>query len=223
MWQQAFAASRFKSMMSRDLNYAYLSWKTEETKERTPKFTDEGVRQQVLRAWKMIEAREPALKAAQSLAAEASKANEPLKKLFADRPDLTAVTPRPFSWMTFGNVAYGSSPSARLGTVSEVDSAGEDFMKTVFSLQAGETGVAMNAPQTVAYVIRVTAFSPPQDALWKQFETEDFTKYASVADDDRRKIVRAWLQEIKTSAGFHWEAGHKPEQRAAESEVPEED
>ena len=83
--------------------------------------------------------------------------------------------------------------------------AGEDFMRAVFGLERGQIGVAFNAPKSVAYVIRMTELSPSREVLWKQFEVDDFSKYAPVAQADRQRIEHAWLEEIKTSSGMKWE------------------
>ncbi len=218
VWQYAYSTlGKFSPERSEDFRGEFLFWKTEDIKERIPKFDDEGVEKEVLRSWKLIKAREPALAAAKDLAAGASKDKESLKQALAEHPDLAVVTPLPFSWITFGNVPLGSAPNAaRISNVIGVDMAGEEFMKTVFGLEPGQAGVAMNAPQTVAYVIRLVEFLPSLDDLWKGFEKDDFSKYAPAAEADRQKIVQAWLQEIKTSAGFEWTPEHKTGQ-AAES------
>jgi hypothetical protein len=188
----------------------YLFWKTQETKERVPEFADEGVRKEVLQAWRIVKARELAVKKAQSLADEANKAQKPLKEqTFADWSDAGVIAAGPFSWMTFGHVPSGSAPNAaRLSNVQGVDMAGDEFMKTVFRLEPGQVGVAMNAPQTVAYVIQLTELTPPQETLWRLFEKESFNKYASVANADQEKMSRAWLQGIKTSAKLEWTADY---------------
>jgi hypothetical protein len=189
----------------------FLFWKTEETKERVPEFTDKGEREVVLRAWKMVHGRPLAVKAADALAAEVRKANKPLKKVLADRPDFHVAMPPVFSWITFGNVPLGSAPgAARISTVAGVDLPGEDFMRTVFHLEPGQVGVAMNAPQTVAYVIRLDQLTPSHEVLWELFKMDDFSKYASAAFGDQRQILQAWLNEVRTSAGLEWK--QKPEQ-----------
>ena len=113
--------------------------------------------------------------------------------------------------------------------VPEVPMAGEDFMKTVFRLEPGKAGVAFNAPQTVVYVVRPIQFTPPYDVRWTDFPAEDYSKYASVATEDQRRTFRAWLKELKTSAGFEWGPGRKPDRREGTdrtesgSELPDDD
>ena len=64
--QYAFQSlSTFRPAISDDADGLYLFWKTEDEKDHVPKFEDEGVRDEVLRAWKMIEARKLAAEASQ--------------------------------------------------------------------------------------------------------------------------------------------------------------
>ncbi len=223
MWQYAFSTlAWFSAEESVSLTGdRYLFWKTAETKQRVPAFDDKGERELVLRTWKLVEARQPALKEAKSLAEEAAKANKPLKEIFADRPDLKVITPPEFSWITFGDVAEGRRPS--LSAVEGVDLAGEEFMKTVFGLEPGQVGAAMNAPQTIAYVIRVSDFDPSHEKLWREFENADFQKYLPVSYADSQKTMKAWVQAIKDAAGFQWVSEHEPAEQSPEPEPLDED
>jgi hypothetical protein len=188
------------------LGDVYLFWKTDETKDLVPKFEDKGVRNEVLRAWKMIQARSLAMKEAESIAAEARKTRKTLKETLADRPGMPIIMPPPFSWMTFGNVPMGSAPNAaRNSDVVGVAYAGDDFMRTVFRLEPSQIGTAFNEPKTVAYVIQLDEFTPSHKVLWKEFEVDDFSKYEPAAREDQRQAYQAWLDEIKTSAGLKWE------------------
>jgi len=206
VWQRAYQSlAELRSEIATDMRgNLYLFWKTKEQKDYVPKFEDEGVREEVLRSWKLIQARERAMKQAESLAAEARKADKFLKQVFADRPELDVVQPMPFSWMTFGNVPLGSASNARLSTVSGIEFAGNEFMQEVFKLEPGQVGVAMNAPKSIAYVLRVTEFNPSYKVRWKQFEVDDFSKYASAGQGDRQQIAQDWLKALQTSAGLKW-------------------
>ncbi len=208
VWNNVFQSpSLFRPQISLDPKSQYfLLWKTDATKDRIPKFEDEGVRAAVLREWKMIQARELALKQAESLAAEVTKSKKTLKEAFAGRPDLPVVLPSAFSWMTFGSVPLGSAPeAARISDVAGVEFAGQDFMRTVFRLQPDQIGAALNGPKTVAYVIRVIEFTPSREVLTKEFQIDDFSKYAPVARSQQQELVRAWMDEIERSAGLKWE------------------
>ena len=220
----ALTLAKFHPAESMDLQGdRYVFWKTEETKDQVPEFNSKE-REVVLRTWKMVQGRGLAVKGAEALADEARKANKPLKQVLADRPDLRVVMPSPFSWVTFGNVALGSAPNAaRISSVAGVDMAGNDFMRAVFHLEPGQIGVAMNAPQTVAYVIRLESFSPSHEVLWKQFEVDDFSKYAPAALTDQRQIHHAWMDEIKTSAGLQWKQKQEQQEQGSGPQEQEEE
>jgi len=184
----------------------YLFWKVEETKDRIPKFEEEGVRQEVLRAWKMVQARKDATNEAQRLAEKARKADRSLKETFANLPDIQVTLTAPFSWMTEGNVPRGSSRTLpRLSEPDGVEIPGPDFMRTVFRLKEGGIGVAMNHPKTIAYVIRIAEVKPSEKVLWPQFEVDDYGKYAAVGFGEQREMIRAWQKELKSAAGLTWQ------------------
>jgi hypothetical protein len=180
----------------------YLFWVTERQEAYTPEWNDE-IREQVVDAWKMVEARSLAREAAQKAADQAREQDKPLRAV-ADVPD-RVLSAGPFPWLTYGNVP----PSLRrglpeLGEVDGVDFAGDEFMRTAFGLELGQTGVAMNQPETVAYAIRPTNFEPKRDALWDRFLRDDFTKYQGAAVRQQIEMARRWRDEIQTEAGLEW-------------------
>ena len=202
----------------------YLFWKINETPESEPSLDNKDVRQEVVHAWKMIRARELARKEAERMAESARKSGGTLREAFADLANTKVIDPPPFTMLTEGFVPQASSPnSIRLSNVEGVSMAGLDFMRAVFNLEKGQIGIAMNAPQTVTYVIQLVNYTPPQDALWKIFLAEDYSKYSSAATLDLNASRRAWLDSLKTYAGLKWEA--KPEQPRSDSapdSMPEE-
>lgn len=185
-------------------NY-YLFWKTEETEEKTPEFED--VRDEVLRTWKRVEARQLALDEAERLAEEVRQKKQSLGEHFGDR----AFRSEPFSWMTYG--AYAGWWQ-RLPEVSEIyvqgqtdqtgiPSPGDEFMSTVFNLGPGQIGTALDQPKNAAYVIRVLEFNPSAEALRQQFlAASDPFSYQGVAQYERRQAYEKWLDDLKAEVGF---------------------
>ena len=96
VWSFAFASlSKYRTERSYDRDDKnHLFWKTDEDPARVPKFDDPGVAAEVLREWKMIQARKPALEEAKKLADDARKSKGSLKQVFANRPDLPVVASR---------------------------------------------------------------------------------------------------------------------------------
>jgi hypothetical protein len=182
----------------------YLSWKIKETPEGVPEFDE--VRKEVIRAFKLIEARKLAVGFAQGLAKEARKAEKPLSEIFDGREGLEKVVETgPFTWMTIGNVAFDPGANQpRLSAVHGVESPGDEFMEAVFNSTPGQVSVAPNEPKTVVYVIQVKGFEPPTLDLRHEFLLEDFRKYARLAMNDEQTQYVQWLRWLDRQAGVTW-------------------
>jgi hypothetical protein len=163
------------------------------------------VRDEVVRAWKMIQARDRAMKRAESLADQARKDSRPLKAIFGDRPGMEVIETEPFSWLTQGGVAgLGQQSVPELSEVKGVVDAGDDFMREVFGLHVGDVGVAYNNPKTIAYVIRATSFQPTAKLLEDLFLMTPLPQYSTVAVVDRQQTLVAWNEAIQRDADLKW-------------------
>jgi len=183
----------------------YLVWKENEAEEKVPSFTDPGIRQKVLTTWRMIEARSKAQQEAQRLADLARASGKTLQQTLAEESDVAVVTTDAFSWMTYGKVPMGSSRTPpRLSQVEGIDTPGPEFMRTVLDLKVGEIGVAMNHPETIAYVIRVTEVNPDEDSLQTGFQFDRYGTYMPVGQMEQYQTMRAWQEELRSTAGLEW-------------------
>lgn len=194
----------------------FLFWKTAQAEERVPAYEDAGVRERVLQAWKMVQARGRARREAERLAEQARKANKPLKEFFARQPGFVVHESEPFSWMTYGAFpAWWAQVPPEISPIrsEERDPAtgaqteivvmpGNELMREVFRLQKGQIGVATNRPETIVYLIRVIDVTP---ALWEAFVAEDFGRYARVAEHDQRALFAAWREAVRAEAGLKWQ------------------
>jgi hypothetical protein len=197
----------------------YLFWKYQDSPDKILEFEDTGVREQVLAAWKTVHARTLAKQAAEQLAAKARKAGGSLKDAFVGQAGLRVSETEPFSWLTYGMFpAWLAEGPPNLSPVTErvkdrasglietreaVELPGNDFMQAVFDLKMGQIGVAMNHPNTYVYVVQVTEFKPEREVLWKRFLAENPYTYLYTAQYDQFATYQAWLEQIKTHAGFH--------------------
>lgn len=220
---------RMKPHQTKESNAAegldrYLFWRTDkEQASRVPEFDDLGVREKVLHAWKMIEARKLAQEKADTLKAEAEKAGrQPLKDVFAGRPGVTVTRTGEFSWLTRGKLRQEDEDVVPYPT-PEIDGVegipGVKFLQTVFGLREGQVGAAMNQGETDAYVIRAVKFRPSDAELLKDFEERPFTKYASAGAAEQNQIVAAWRKQLEADAGLEWK--RQPDQERGRSEEPE--
>jgi hypothetical protein len=211
-----FSEQLYRTQVTQDSeNNRYLWWKIKTTPETVPDLDE--VRSKVVRAYKMVEARELALKKAEAYAKEARAAKKPLKEVFAGREGLEVTDTADFTRMTMGNLAFdfeSSQPS--LSPVHGVTAAGSDFMDAVFKSSAGETKVALNQPQTVAYVVQVERFSPERQQLEHEFLVEPFAKYAQLASDDQIQLYSSWLDGLDRLEGLEWLETPRSETRGEE-------
>ena len=127
--------------------------------------------QQRVAAIKMKAALEKAREAAQSQAASLN--GQSLKDAFGETK--TVVESGQFSWLTLGYLTNGRP---QLSQVPGVEYAGNDFMRSVFELQQGEAGVAINNPETTAYLVYI--------------KTDESNR-------DRRKRCQLWLGSSSSS------------------------
>ncbi len=194
--------SKHSPILSRAGNEFFLSWKSKDIKETASKWDDPGVQKEVLEAWRLEQARKPALARAKKLAAEAGAGKTTLKEAFAGVSGIEVVAPPPFTWMIGG---YSLNEQYRLNMdIKGLKMPGEKFMKTVFTLNEMGVGTALNEPQTIAYVIQVEKFEPSNELLWKRFLDDDYSRYADAGSSDMRAAVNALFNELSKEAGLKW-------------------
>ncbi|HBO46200.1 MAG TPA: hypothetical protein DD670_20205 [Planctomycetaceae bacterium] len=183
----------------------YLFWKTEQTEQRVPEFTDEGIRDKVLAAWRLVQSREKAQSHAESLADEARKSGLSLEDSIGKRDDIRVARTGEFTWITSETTAATQyRAQLRFGTVENVDQPGPDFMKAAYALKQGEIGVAMNQPQTAVYIMRLVETTPSEKYLVAMFETDPYYKYRAIGDGEKQKMLFAWISNLREEAGLEW-------------------
>ena len=183
-------------------NPVYFFWKTDDEAGGVPKWDDKGVEDKVREEWKLVQARGPAMKAAEDLKKKAMAADnkdKSLRSLAAGDKRIEVVKPR-FTWMTSGMLT-GQPPS--ISEVGDLEKPGEDFMKAVFGLSPGQVAVATNSPKSEVYVVRMVSLTPFKE-LWEQFVSEDTTQeYLYVMREMvRHDVDPAWREKIKRDADF---------------------
>ena len=185
---------------SRDLiGNRYLSWKTQDQPEFVPTFA--AARENVEKAWRIIEARGLAEKQAEELAGQAQTREISLEQLSTDRGDVTMTQVGPFAWYDL------ASGMPQLSQPPGVFLPGDAFMKAVFSLAPGETAVAFNEPQTVCYCIRLLSLTPPDSELRAQFiqRRDDLMPVDQVAQQGYAAVFERWIEGLEDRYQLRWE------------------
>jgi hypothetical protein len=182
-----------------------LVWKTAFIAAYTPPL--DKIRDQVVQAWKLIEARELVRKRAEQLAELARQdSSQPLRQTLGAQPGIEVIETQPFTWMTQGNVAFdfGAQQPTRLSSVDELSQIGPEFMQKVFSMKVGEIGVAWNHPQSVMYAFQLKELEPSLDVLHARFMSYSFDRYAGAGSETADQIRTGWLFRIMAANGLRW-------------------
>jgi hypothetical protein len=185
----------------------YLVWKIKERRASTPQeMTEEyvpggpAVREMVLRAWKLARARPKALERAAQLAQEARQSGKPLTQMSVGTRSGAKLSP--FTWM---------SENGQISKVEGLDVPGDELMRAIYQLNEGEVAAAMNAPQTVAYVVRLVKFDYVDRGV-ELSESLIQTFFLSMNPGDLRDVVLherrrqedLWFKTIEAEAELKW-------------------
>jgi hypothetical protein len=192
----------------------FLSWKTSNIADFTPPL--DKIRDQVVRSWKLMEAREPARKKAEQLAERARAATDKtLRQSMTGEPGVEVIEPDPFTWLTQGSATFdGSQQPPRLTPIPKLNNAGPEFMRKVFAMKEGDIGVAWNFPQNVMYVVQLKKFEESESVLHARFMSYNFDRYASAGMELSERVQQGWLGTLQNQQGLRWlRQPHQPSAR----------
>jgi len=184
----------------------YLSWKVTDEPEHTPSF--DAARETVEKVWRNVEARKLAMEKARALVGVAGggqeRSDEPREASLSGKEGIEVLQAGPFTWLDQGMVAFGGRP--QVSKVPGLESPGDEFMQTVFGLDAGGLGVAFNEPQTVCYCIRLVSLTPDEDALRTRFleSTRDQGRLSAVTMRDFTTSYRDWIRSLDRKYAVNW-------------------
>jgi hypothetical protein len=184
----------------RSFSTEFLFWVTDEEEEYVPTF--EQARAEVEKAWKFNEARKLAQEEAEREAQNVKK-DQTLKDVFGEKVTASGK----FSWLRGPNMPMGMGGEPTLSEVNGVEQAGDEFMRTVFGLKVGETGVAVNESKSIYYVVRVTSRTPDEENLREQFvgSRAALQSAASVARQERGQLGQQWLADLQKEFKVEWQ------------------
>ena len=188
---------------SRDIDgNRYLSWKFEDRSEFTPTFDD--AKQNVEKAWRIVEARGLARKKAAEIGKKAEAEKATLEAVVAGRNDVKATQVGPFTFLTQGSAPLGAP--AELSRPKGLDLPGEAFMKAVFALEPGGTAVVFNEPETVCYCVRLVSYEPSAEELRQRFldDREDQSRLAMVSQRQYQRRFGEWVESLDKKYAVDW-------------------
>lgn len=204
----------------------FIFWKVDDIEEHVPTWDEPGIQEQVLKAWKLKEARKLAKARAEELAKQVGD-----NKLAESLPEgVESSETAEFSWLyepaplspnpmagkppaTISEVTFTTSIDGESGIVKP----GNKFMELVFEeLSVGKVGVAVNSDRSAYYVVRVKSsdttdpdivgdkfitgrmFTPP---MLRQFMS---TPYDEISGRESQNARYEWSQQFQKSHGVKW-------------------
>lgn len=186
-------------------NNRYLVMKTADTPGSVPKLDE--IRDAVVSAWRRQQAAEIALKHAQAEAKKAESADS-LADFFAADQRVTVTKTDPFSLYTAGTVSRqtGDVQSFRLNKPEGIEGADFNVMETIFGLDEGQVGAALNHDHSRAYLLRIVEHEQTPAELRQAFLSEADTWYglSVMSRAHARQATQILLVDMMQSAGVDW-------------------
>lgn len=220
---QTGAQDRYRPMIARsdETQSWYVVWKLDEQDDPEPKLSDERVKEQVVKTWRELQAREKAQMRAAELAQLARDSGKDLSEALAeqhvtssaDSPLVTVLNTGEFYWKSVPGLPrpgpYSFQGPPQLSSPAGVEKAGPAFMQTVFDeLGVGDVGVAPNADRSVFYVAKVVSRTPSKpeelEELRKKFMEEPLFEglfnfpsvYQQLAVREVQENGRNWVTQL---------------------------
>ncbi|GAB5401863.1 MAG: hypothetical protein Aurels2KO_00940 [Aureliella sp.] len=188
--QAGFAQGRFDVRQ-------YLFWKTEEKLAYVPELDE--IRDEVVEAWKVQQARRLAADAAAAIAKKVGSGDNAWSSAIEATEQALLVQAPPFSWYTAS--AEGLRPTA----VRELDMPGNAFMQSVFNAEENSAVVAPNQPQTIYYVTRILEFGPDESDLLDRFQADPRKAGASaIANSEVQQVMVDWYNNLEQELDVQW-------------------
>ena len=173
----------------------YVAWKVAERDAYTP--TLDEVREEVVSAIRMEEARGLAKAEAESLAKQANEGADLATLIPEDKKDNLKTGLGPFTWLNmvgFRQITVGNIP--------ELDSVGDDFMKAAFSTDEGGFSVAANQPRRVYYVIKPEKLDPSVEELRERFKQPINRMMSGMVGGGANGVIRGYYETIDNELGY---------------------
>lgn len=220
----------------RALGGEFAYWKIANLPEAVLDLKTESVHKLAVSAWKFDQARSLAEQRAKELAAKvksdgndfpATMSGESVTGVKTD-PAITIIPTEPFTWLSMNRSVPNAGGSPMITMIPLIPNINDGFMKTVFDdLNVGETGVAVDAPRAVFYVVKVVdrEFAKDEDGgvarleHRERFMHEEFTNrmfpimksaYQAMAQYPQRAIDAAWQQKFRQEHHVAWEEDTTP-------------
>jgi hypothetical protein len=134
-----------------------------------------------------------------------------LSELYSNDPIRRVIAAENVSWMT-SNLLPGQTPY--LSRITGIPSINDEFMRSVFGLEPGQAGVALNAPHDTVYVVKVTGVDSSDEQLRQRFvQSGPTTDIDQLAGMESQRALGDWYTQFARSLGVQWLREPRPSSR----------
>jgi hypothetical protein len=196
----------------------YISWKVQFSATHIPTLDEPGIREQVVKAWKRIEALPLAKKRAEELAERARQQKNDLETGLKDQTvtgDAKGLSlfVRESPEFSFYHESFAPNPMQNRGTQVQignpivVTNPGRNFMRTVFDIADGKIDIALNDDASVYYLVKVVSRRPADRAEFQQAIDKLFipgSPYMEVAGFDVRETGAEYSRMMDEKYAIRW-------------------
>jgi peptidyl-prolyl cis-trans isomerase D len=197
------------------LDQYFLAWKIADNPPRVPPLSE--IRAEVVRAWKLEQARPKALLAAQSLAEKVRKAGGKLTpELVGDKMIQTTGPITLLETAALPVPGQFSPPKPRPTEIREIPNAGDTLRQDIFDLEPGQVIVESDQAKANIYVITLLKrFPVSYTTLYAPYGPRMSLQY-EVTEDARQRRLDAWLATLRSNAGLKpdWSPPEEAEPRS---------
>jgi peptidyl-prolyl cis-trans isomerase D len=162
----------------------------------------EQVRDEVVQAWKMSQARPLAEKAAAALASQIKAKGATIKDARVDGYRVVTVPPISRTQASFMPTSMYEPNFVVETTIPDVPLAGPSFRDAYFSLETGSAEVATNLPRTVYYVLTLDRREPATFAALYAPSGEEFRYKKMALDQAAKQQDEQWMSWLRQQAGL---------------------
>ena len=188
---------------SADVSPQFVYWVVGQEEATTPEFDD--IKDLVADKWKMEQAASLALAAAEEQAKKARDADKPLSECLSF-PNAAIFESGEVAWLTTGNLPMGGGNQPRFSELPGVEAPSDEMYRTLFRLQPGKVGVAMNDTKTAAYVMRPKGTVEDTTKRAEEFFSTGLntpTLYP-ILRNESLSLLSSWYEELKDRYELEW-------------------
>jgi predicted DsbA family dithiol-disulfide isomerase len=186
-----------------DTEKRFLWWKLEDQEAHVPELDD--VRDDVVKAWKLIEALDEANAEAESIAKRLNENGQTLQDAYGTVLGKEIIKTDPFSWMTGLDLPSMNYSNVFPSRIDGVEGVTNDFLRDIFALAPQSAGWVVNGDHSIVYVVQIFSQSPDENELRDGFIVTGVNGHMQrIFQESRGQLLQAWYQGVEDQLSLVW-------------------